>query len=364
MFKKVLIYNPYFATLGGGEYFSCQIGLFFWQKNFKVEIAWKDGKIITLLEKRFNLKLKGKIEVNKKAFTIIKQKGNLWQKYQFEKKYDLLFFVSDGSIPWLFAKENWLLFQAPFINVNGKSFLNQLKLKKIDKLICYSYYVKKFLDREFKVNSLVVYPPLSGDFYFLAKKKKENIILSIGRFDEKLNDKNHGLMIEVFKKLVKKGLKNWKLVLIGGLLRKNKSFEKLEKSKEDYPIKIITNCSFKKLLSYLQKAKIYWSATGYNQNLENYPQKAEHFGLAVAQAILADVLPLVYDAGGPLEIIGNKYKKSLFWREEEELLKKTQYFLKKPLVRQKILKELRLRMNLFNEKNFCLKLNQLYGKKD
>ena len=39
-----------------------------------------------------------------------------------------------------------ILFQAPFHDVGGKGVANQLKLKNIDKVICYSKFVKNIIN--------------------------------------------------------------------------------------------------------------------------------------------------------------------------------------------------------------------------
>ena len=329
MVKKALIYNPYFNTLGGGEYYCGLIANFFLRRGYQVEIAWREKNLGDQLKRRFKLDLTKDVFINKKAFKVLSSRSNLWQKYLLEKNFSLIFYVSDGSIPFLFGRNNWLLFQAPFHGVGGKSWLNQLKMKNITQVICYSKFVKKIIDQEYKISSQVVYPALNPFFLPLKPINKENIILSVGRFDENLNSKKQDILIKVFKDLVDQGLKNWQLVLIGGLLdQQNYYFGQLLKQASGYPIKILTNINFKSVVNYYQKAKIYWHAAGFGENLALYPERAEHFGISVLEASICRAIPLVFPAGGIPEIINDA---NFYWIDEKELTKKTKLLVKKEI---------------------------------
>ena len=101
--RKASLYNPYLDTLGGGEKYTL---------SFAIE--WKDKNIKEKLTKRFGIKLPKNVNFVK---DINRGEG-----------YDVCFWVSDGSVPTLRAKNNYLHFQVPFTNVNGKSLLNKMKL--------------------------------------------------------------------------------------------------------------------------------------------------------------------------------------------------------------------------------------------
>ena len=95
--------------------------------------------------------------------------------------------------------------------------MNKSKLFKINRIICNSKFSKKYVDGEygFGQKSLVVYPPV--DVKNLKPGKKEKIILSVGRLGERLNNKKQEVLIEAFKKNHRRGLKGWKLILVGGV---------------------------------------------------------------------------------------------------------------------------------------------------
>lgn len=354
--KKALIFNPYLDTLGGGEFYSLMVGEFLLKNNYSLEIAWNNKDILDKIDSRFNLNIKNRVQINKEALSILKESKNIIQKYIFTHKYQLIFFVSDGSAPFLFAQQNWLLFQAPFQNVNGQSLLNQIKLKNIHQILCYSNFVKKFIDKEFKIDAQVVYPAIPDCFFNLKPIKKENIILSVGRFDQIMNAKKQDILIEVFKKMVDKGLKGWQLVLAGGLMKKNAYFLRLQKMIRDYPILIKTNVTFQTLFNYYQKAKIYWHAAGFGEDLDLHPERAEHFGISIVEAMACGVLPMVFKAGGPAEIIKDN---DLLWQSKQELWQKTNRLIINSDLREKKLKTLKNYAQNFKWDSFKKQLEKL-----
>jgi len=93
-------------------------------------------------------------------------------------------------------------------------FLNKIKLRKINKIVCNSKFTKNVIDKEYKVNSVVIYPPI--DIVSFKPLKKENIILSVGRFTDLLHNKRQDVLVDAFKKMLKDGLENWQLIIVGG----------------------------------------------------------------------------------------------------------------------------------------------------
>ena len=53
----------------------------------------------------------------------------------------------------------------------------------------------------------------------------------------------------------------------------------------------------------LTDAAIYWHASGYGADATRHPERFEHFGITVVEAMAAGAVPLVYGAGGPAEIV-------------------------------------------------------------
>jgi glycosyltransferase involved in cell wall biosynthesis len=303
---RAAIFNPYFDTLGGGEKYTISFAKVLYDLGYEVDIEWKDPAIIETLEDRFGLKL---------------ESINVVPDIKRGDGYDLCFWVSDGSIPALRARRNFIHFQVPFHDVGGSSLINRMKFFRVAKVICNSNFTKKIIDAEYGVNSLVIYPPVSVSN--IKPKRKDNIILSVGRFSKLLQSKHQDILIKVFKKLYDKGNRDWKLVLAGGVEVGDGGFTReLSKMAEGYPVEIIKSPKLKELKDLYGKSKIFWSASGFSEDETINPEKVEHFGITVIEAMAAGAVPVVYAAGGHKETI-EEGKNGYLWTGENELLKRT-----------------------------------------
>lgn len=307
------LYSPYLNSFGGGEKYLATAAEIFAKKG-RVVIFWDDPKILKQIEERFNLNLK-KIEIQPNIF-----KENFFKRWLVLKSFDLVFTLSDGSIPTPFAKKNILHFQQPFI-LPGKTFKNKLKLKKYT-VVCNSKFTKKYIDQSFGINSIVVYPPV--DINFFKPEKKENVILSVGRFLPDGMGKKQEILIEAFRKVVRDKIqefRNWSLYLAGSVGEKS-YFNSLQKKAKNLPIKFFPNVDASTLKNLYGMSKIYWHVKGYGEDISKNPQFAEHFGIAIVEAQSAGCVPIVFKAGGVTEIIRDGVN-GFFWTDLSELIEKT-----------------------------------------
>lgn len=331
---RAAIYNPYLNTLGGGERYTMTIAYVLKKHGWDVEVAWKDPKILKWLEERLGINLSG-IEV---IPNISKGAG-----------YDFIFWLSDGSIPMLFGKKNILHFQTPFHDIDGKSLFNRLKLFKISSILCNSRFTKSFIDKEYGVESIVLYPPVSIEEFM--SDKKENIILSVGRFSQLQQSKRQDILVDVFKKLSSK-LKGWKLVLIGGSdVGGNEFTQYLRQQAKGYPIEILENLPFSEIKKFYARSKIFWSAAGYEIDENKEPEKVEHFGIVVVEAMAAGCTPIVQGRGGHKEIVAEG-KNGFLWEEKNELLEKTVALAQDDNIRKKINKKGKENAAKFSQNRF------------
>lgn len=316
---KALIYSPYWKTLGGGEYYAASAARLLAEEGYQVDIATEDPNTLKNLEERFNLQFEN-VSVNIKAHEEIAT--SLLSKWHLTKKYDCVFFVSDGSVPWLFSKKNILHFQVPFKNVGGRSVVTRMKMNRMHSIMCNSYFTKSVIDAEFGCNSNVVYPAVNA---IGNTTKKQKIILSVGRFDGNPKGKRQDVLIDAFKKA---HLADWQLVLIGGVVDAECSYlARLKKQAKGHAIQIIENADRKTIRDMYQKASLYWHAHGYGTNIQKDPWDSEHFGIAIVEALSAGTIPLAFNAGGVPEIINESC--GYLFESIDELLLKTQIAIKK-----------------------------------
>jgi glycosyltransferase involved in cell wall biosynthesis len=335
---KAGIYDPYLDTLGGGERYMMTVAECLSKNGYQVDVFWKDKSIKRKIKERLNIKLE--------RINFITETFN-------SSGYDLIFFLSDGSIPFLNAKRNILHFQVPFHGVGGRKLLNKVKLRRINDVVCNSFFTKKFIDQEYGINSKVLYPPVAVDSF--KPLTKENIILSVGRFTDLLHNKRQDVLIEVFKKMK---LEDWKLVLVGGDEEGKEYVADLKKKAQGFPIEIITNPQFSELKRFYGQAKIFWTAAGFGVDEEKEPEKTEHFGITTVEAMAAGCVPLVIKKGGQPEIV-SEGRNGLLWTSEEELREKTLRIINHQSEWQKLSAAAQKRAKDFSQERFCEEIQKL-----
>jgi glycosyltransferase involved in cell wall biosynthesis len=215
--------------------------------------------------------------------------------------------------------------QVPFHGVGGGSLKNGLKKRTIHAVVVNSHFTKSIIDAEYNVEARVIYPPV--DLVPKGRSKKP-YILSVGRFDESINMKKQDVIIEAFRAFCKnKKSAGWSLVLAGGSGGNTSWINKLKDQGAGLPIIWAVDVSHSELVSYYQSATLYWNAAGYGVDVELFPEQAEHFGITTIEAISAGCIPLVFPAGGQLEII---QEPDFHWRTISELVKKSYELINNP----------------------------------
>jgi glycosyltransferase involved in cell wall biosynthesis len=392
MSLKAAIYDPYLDTLGGGERYCLTVGEILLKHNYQVDLFWSGNQeIISLAEKRFNLKLDGikcvpdifglthkKIDlieenISKSLQSRLIPKLNYFQKiknyfhkFKILSQYDLVFFLSDGSIPFLFSKKNFLHIQVPFIlkqNILDK-IINLIKVKFIHNVICNSQFTSRFLT-DFPKNKInVLYPPVDVE-KFSTSEKKDNIILSVGRFDNILNAKKQDVLIEAFKKLCQNNSNfDWKLILMGGsrdLPKDNHYLQHLQHLAKDFPIEFIVNPDFDELKHVYSQSKIYWHAAGFGVDEFIHPEQTEHFGMTVVEAMDSGLVPMVVAKGGLSEIV-TESENGFLWQTIDELVAKTQLLLVTPVDLKNLSIKAQEASQVFSKQVFEAKLLDLIKK--
>lgn len=314
---RVGIHSPYLGTYGGGERYLYTVAEFFEKRGDQVEIFWDEKVDREKIRYQFSIDL-SRVKFVPNIFAL----KNLFFKLLATAKYDLIFLLSDGSIPSTFAKKNILHLQVPFNCSDRKTLANWIKLKKIEHIVCNSAFTKKYIDQTYGVESKILYPPVDVESF--QSEKKKNVILTVGRFFSPSHPKKQEQMIEAFKKFSQE-IKNWKFVLAGGVTGASQDeVERLKGAIRDYNIEIVTDLSFEKLKNLYSTAKIYWHAAGYGENLEKNPDRAEHFGITTVEAMAGGCVPIVFCGGGQQEIVEDGVN-GFFWSTSGELIEKTRF---------------------------------------
>lgn len=342
---KIGFYSPYLDTLGGGERYTLTLASH-WSGHHSVSVFWDQADILDKAQKRFDINLSS-IKVVQNIF----RGSNVFKKLFITRQYDLLFFLSDGSIPSTIAKRNILHFQIPFSPIA----YSRAKLSRYQTVVCNSQFTKRSLDARVAKHAMVIYPPVSP--VQEGRGKKENLILSVGRFTGFHTAKKQNVLIEAFAQGVKdKKLDGWRLILAGGLLPSDRQyFDSLQSLAKGLPVTFEANISHSRLDDYYLKSKIYWHAAGYG---ETDPQWMEHFGIATVEAMSAGTVPVVYDGGGQPEIVKDG-ENGFLWRTTRELLEKTDGIITNENLAETLQKNAIKTSKQFSVSQFCQAFDRL-----
>jgi glycosyltransferase involved in cell wall biosynthesis len=358
MVKHAAVYDPYLDTFGGGERYCLTVAEILLMAGWKVDLFWSgDSSLVKTAETRFSLVLNG-LNLVPDIFGLVPQNLDLIEgqipqdrlishrtprtsifkkflslnyKYRVLRHYDVLFYLSDGSLPYLFAKKNLFHIQVPFVkNTSRSSFLNNiLKKRLIHRIICNSEFTASFIESDLKSKTSVISPPVSIDS-FTVSPQKQNQILSVGRFDNVLNLKRQDLLIEVFTSFFRQNPQtNWKLILAGSSQSdpgQNHYLLHLRNLAQNLPIEFCVNPDFQTLKDIYSKSILYWHAAGYGINEQDNPEKTEHFGISPVEAMASGCVPLLVRKGGLKEIITDSID-GYFWDTPQDLLAKTQLLI-------------------------------------
>jgi glycosyltransferase involved in cell wall biosynthesis len=212
----------------------------------------------------------------------------------------------------------------------------------------------------------VLYPPVKTKQSSI-NRHKDNIIISVGRFFVSGHNKKQDIMVKAFIEMCNKGWAgNWKFVLIGRKHtdeKSNKYILSLEEAAKGYPIEFKYDISIGELQNLLDRAKIFWHATGYGEVSNINPERFEHFGLSTIEAAQFGVVPCVFNAGGQPEII-NHGKNGFLWNTPTELIDYTKLLMEDDSIWNKLSSAAFDSMKIFDEEKqlrwFVLFLSSFY----
>ncbi len=147
----------------------------------------------------------------------------------------------------------------------------------------------------------LLYPPVDMS---AAPAEKENLILSVARFEPGGSKKQHEL-IRAFELLCNSHLdilQGWRLVLAGGSLPQNRYLAEIQRlaKKSSAPVEVCSNLSLPELQNLYARAKIFWHGCGLG---EIDPHLIEHFGMSIVEAMQNRCAPIVFNGGGQREIV-------------------------------------------------------------
>src|SRR3989344_4474132 len=131
---KIGIYSQYLDTYGGGERYILTVAECL-AKTHQVDILF-DAHLFSLDPLKILKKISERLKIDLSGVNYVKAPfgGNslfilrFIKRLIFLKNYDLIFFITDGSIFYSSAKNNIIHFQVPFENPSAKNLWRKIKL--------------------------------------------------------------------------------------------------------------------------------------------------------------------------------------------------------------------------------------------
>jgi glycosyltransferase involved in cell wall biosynthesis len=189
-----------------------------------------------------------------------------------------------------------------------------------------SRFTNGWVERLWGVTPELLYPPVQPVARRRPDSPRRSTIVSVGRFFDARH--GHGKkqleLVEGFRALVRSGRADgWELVLIGGCDAANRDYLlEVRRAAIGLPVSVFANAPGALRQDVVGSASLYWHGAGFGEDPQRHPERFEHFGIAIVEAMSAGVVPVVFDAAGPAEIVEDG-ESGRRWTTLEELVEMT-----------------------------------------
>lgn len=180
---------------------------------------------------------------------------------------------------------------------------NKNFLDTYDTLVANSEFTRGWIRRWWNRDSTVLYPPVR----LQTPGPKDQIILGVGRFfaPKAGHSKKQLEMVSAFRDLVASGsAEGWSLYLVGGCSEADQGYlDEVRAAAVGLPVVFHVDAPGAELADLCGRASIFWHATGLGEDAEADPNRMEHFGISIVEAMSAGAVPVVLGAAGPAEVV-------------------------------------------------------------
>lgn len=212
------------------------------------------------------------------------------------------------EVPGL-AEHNFFHCQFPFPMQQDNLKVKLIYLSQCEGIVVNSEYTRRHLRARFEELAApspsihVIYPPADRIAPEQeAVRREQKTILSVGRFFD-VGGKCQDQLIQAFRKLNGEG---WSLHLAGAIYQgetRYAMYDKCVRLAEGLSVRFYPNASRAEIGRLYSQCTCYWHGAGLGANSSTEPEKFEHFGITVVEAMAAGCLPFVLGHGGPAEIV-------------------------------------------------------------
>ena len=247
------------------------------------------------------------------------------------RRADLLVYLTNRPPLPSFARRSVLVVQFPFPGLGGNAVTRWMSRTAMRRYECvaYSRFAAEWIDRRWHRQATILEPPVELGRYDAAAKRP--VIAAVGRFFTAESSKRQDALVEAFRSLPAEVRASWRLVLAGQCGDGAAARAYVEQLRRDAAgetaISIETDVARPRIEELLGEATLFWHAAGYGRG-DDQPERAEHFGIATAEAMSRGAVPLVYDDGGQREVVTPET--GVRWRTLDELVEATASLSRSP----------------------------------
>jgi GT2 family glycosyltransferase len=293
------IYNSYWNSMGGGEKHALDFARIALEQGLTVYLLSEEPFSITDLGTYFGLDLRG---ARKLVTGCISE--------SLTQRFDI--FVNSTYLSQLrsFATKSYYIVSFP-ARMADPSFLNSYTFvhnSSFTRDWAFRYWGEHRANVVLPVLSFAeeifeeIYPALIVD-NSLARKR--HCILSVGRFNYSGHCKNQHVIAQVFAFLSAEGLvdSRWKLVIAGSVNHQDTlsvgHYRHTCEILQGCNAEVVANIEREPLADLYRQSALYVHAAGLGVDVEESPEKCEHFGISVFEALVHGCVPIVHRSGGP-----------------------------------------------------------------
>ena len=195
-----------------------------------------------------------------------------------------------------------------------------------------STFTAGWVTRLWGVASDTLFPPVRPE---VLPGTKTSTIASVGRFfDPKFGHCKKQLdLLHAFLELERDGADGWRLEFVGGADGQSRDYAlSVRREAVGHNVGVHFNAPRSVVRDTLAAASIFWHGGGFGEDPLTHPERFEHFGIAVVEAMAAGAVPVVYGQAGPAEIVRHGID-GFHWHTPEELVNFTRRLIADPPLR-------------------------------
>lgn len=250
--------------------------------------------------------------------------------------FDLAIVMANEALPPVpgLGRKNYYLCQFPFPCDPSELIRRARFWPDYEGVVVYSNYAKRHLTDAVQAISApkkpirVIHPPVAEVKSATGPESRiAGTILSVGRFFSEAHSKRQDELIAAIR-----DLQPAEFVLhLAGAVHDNENsrrhFDLCRSLAGGLPIEFHPNAARTELGRLYAQSACYWHGAGLGADPETQPEKFEHFGITVVEAMASGCVPFVLNQGGPASIVTSG-RDGWVYRTPSELVEMTSRFLK------------------------------------